>query len=50
MGTHINDPGLLKEIGLPEDLRIVAPIVVGHPKRIPDPPERNEPHIIKVVS
>ena len=50
MGGRMNDPEILNEIGLPEDYRIVAPIIMGYPKKIPDIPERKAPHILKVVS
>ena len=49
-GTNIQDPGLLKLIGMTEDHKIVAPLIIGYPKSIPSPPERMEPQILKVVS
>ena len=49
LGQHIQDPELLNEIGLPEDHELVAPIVVGYPKRIPDVPERAEPKILNIL-
>jgi nitroreductase len=49
LGKHIQDPGLLEEIGLPEDCKIVAPIIVGYPRAIPDIPERMEPQILRVI-
>jgi hypothetical protein len=48
-GKHIQDPGLLEEIGMPEDCEIVAPIIVGYPKNIPDLPERMDPQILRVI-
>ena len=50
LGQHIRDPELLKTIGLPEDHELVAPIVVGYPKSIPDVPERAEPQILNILS
>jgi nitroreductase len=50
LGQHVQDPGLLEEIGMPEDCKIVAPIIVGYPRGIPDVPERMDPHILKIVS
>jgi len=41
---------LLNLMGLPEDHKIVAPIIVGYPKNIPNLPERMEPQILKIVS
>jgi nitroreductase len=50
LGAHIRDPKLLEEIGLTDDLAIVAPIIVGYPKAIPAIPPRNEPIILKTIS
>jgi nitroreductase len=50
LGSDIRNPETLEEIGLPENHRIVAPMIVGYPKIIPNPPERNEPQILKVIS
>jgi nitroreductase len=50
LGSNIRDPEMLKAIGMPEDCQIVAPIIVGYPKRIPAPPARNKPKILKIVS
>ena len=50
LGTSIQDPGLLERMGMGEDYRIVAPIIVGYPRAIPDIPERMEPQILKTVS
>jgi nitroreductase len=49
LGSHIRDEGLKKEIGLPEDHTIVAPIIVGWPKAIPPPAERKKPQILKII-
>jgi nitroreductase len=49
-GTNIQDPELLKLIGMPEDHKIVAPLILGYPKSIPSLPERLEPQILKIVS
>ena len=50
LGQHIRDPELRKAIGLPEDHDIVAPIVVGYPKSIPEVPERAKPQILKILA
>lgn len=47
LGDRIEDPELRKEIGLPEDYKIVAPIILGYPKQIPPIPDRNQPVILK---
>ena len=49
-GAEVRDAELLKEIGLPEGHRIIAPIILGYPKAIPAPTERNEPVILKIIS
>lgn len=50
VGRHVRDPKLLEVIGVPEDCEIVAPIIVGYPKSIPEPPARKEPKILKIIS
>jgi nitroreductase len=50
LGTNIHDPELLNQIGMPDDHKIVAPLILGYPKNIPDLPERLEPQILKIVS
>jgi len=50
LGAEIRDPEIRKEIGLTDDLAIVAPIIIGHPRKIPNPPPRNEPQILKVIT
>jgi nitroreductase len=49
-GAEIKDPEILQEIGLPENYRIIAPIILGYPKSIPPMPERKEPKILKIIS
>jgi nitroreductase len=49
-GAQINDREILDEMGIPENYRIVAPIILGYPKTIPDMPERREPKLLKVLS
>jgi nitroreductase len=50
LGTNVRNPELMREIGIPEDCRIVAPIIIGYPTSIPEPSVRNKPRILKVVS
>jgi len=50
LGNYINDPELLKELGIVDDCCIVAPIILGYPKRIPKASERREPQILGVIS
>ena len=50
LGMNVRNPEIRREIGIPEDCRIVAPIIIGYPKSIPEPSARNKPRILKVVS
>ena len=49
LGSRIKNPDILKEIGLPADHRIIAPIILGYPEEIPETPKRNEPQILKIM-
>ncbi|MBW1710635.1 MAG: nitroreductase family protein [Deltaproteobacteria bacterium] len=49
-GAQIKDPEILAELGIPENYRIIAPIILGYPRSIPPMPERKEPKILKVIS
>lgn len=48
-GTEINDPTLKEELGIPEGHKIVAPLALGYPKKIPAIPSRKEPQVLKVI-
>jgi nitroreductase len=49
LGAHIRDRKILEEIGVPEDCRIVAPLILGYPVSIPAASERRAPDIVKVI-
>jgi len=49
LGSDVRDPELRGELGLSDDLRIVAPIIVGHPVSIPPAPRREPPVILKIL-
>lgn len=49
LGTPLQDPAIREEIGLPDDCRIVAPVIIGYPASIPEPLPREEPKILKIV-
>ncbi|HHO76716.1 MAG TPA: nitroreductase family protein [Deltaproteobacteria bacterium] len=49
LGSYIRDPGLLEEIGVPDNHRIIAPVIMGYPKNIPERPQRKEPRIFKII-
>jgi len=49
LGSHLRDADILDEIGMPEDCRIVAPVIVGYPATIPPASERHAPAIVKII-
>ncbi|MBW2061695.1 MAG: nitroreductase family protein [Deltaproteobacteria bacterium] len=49
-GAELKDPEILQELGLPDNYKIIAPIILGYPRSIPSMPERKEPKILKVIS
>jgi len=50
LGANIRDPQLKGELGIPDNYRIVAPIILGYPKAIPAPSERHAPEILRVIT
>ena len=50
LGSYIRDQKIKAEIGMLDDCRIVAPIIIGYPKEIPAASERHAPQILKIVS
>ena len=48
--TEIGDSELRNELGLPDNHRIVAPIALGYPEKIPGIPHRKEPHILNIIN
>ncbi len=49
LGSQIRDRKTLDDLGVPEDCRIVAPIIIGYPTSIPVASERHAPNILKVI-
>jgi nitroreductase len=49
LGAHIRDRAILSEIGVPDDCRIVAPVILGYPANIPPASERRVPEIVKMI-
>lgn len=47
--AEIHSTELLNELGIPENYKIVAPIALGYPEKIPGIPHRKEPEILKVI-
>lgn len=50
LGSSITDRETLDAIGVPEDCRIIAPVILGYPLSIPDPPDREAPKILHIVT
>lgn len=50
LGANIRDPKLRGELGFSENLRIVAPILLGYPKAIPAASQRHAPEIVRVIT
>ena len=50
LGIEIKDQEMINELGIPENCRIVAPIILGYPEKIPAAPKRKEPEIVKIVT
>jgi nitroreductase len=48
-GTEVYDTNLRNELGIPENHKIVAPIAIGYPEKIPDIPKRREPQICSII-
>jgi nitroreductase len=49
LGAQIRNPDVLREIGLADGYRVIAPIIMGFPKSIPEPRERRKPDVVKLV-
>lgn len=47
--TEIHDPEMRRELGIPDDHTIVAPIALGYPAKVPGIPHRKEPQILKII-
>lgn len=50
LGATLTDTDSRKEIGISDTHKIVAPIILGYPKRIPKLPERKNPQILKIIT
>lgn len=49
LGADIRDSAMRAELGLSDEIRIVAPIILGYPKQIPPAPPRKPPRIVAVI-
>ena len=50
LGSDVRNPGIREELGLTDELKIVAPIIIGYPVSIPQAPRREPPVILKIIS
>jgi nitroreductase len=50
LGGDIQSQQLRNDLGMPEGYSIVAPVIIGYPKQIPDVRKRENPQILKVIS
>jgi nitroreductase len=50
LGRFIKDRELLDLMGMPDGDQIIAPIIIGYPKDVPDVPDRMGPQVLKIVS
>lgn len=50
LGANIRSPQLRGELGISDNQRIIAPIILGYPKAIPAPSERHAPEILRVIT
>jgi len=48
LGANIRDRQILLEMGITDDYRIVAPVIIGYPVSIPEASERHAPDIVKI--
>jgi len=49
LGSDVQDPAFRAELGLSDDLKIVAPIIIGYPESIPPARRREPPVILKII-
>jgi nitroreductase len=49
LGANLRSEAILSEIGVPEDCRIIAPVIIGYPVAIPAASERHAPVIVKII-
>lgn len=50
LGAYIRDQEIKAALAMPDDCRIVAPVIIGYPKEIPQAIERNAPQILRIVN
>jgi nitroreductase len=50
LGAHIRETQTKAAMGIPDNCRIVAPVILGYPRAIPAAPERKDPQILKIIS
>jgi len=50
LGAEIEGPALRNELGIPDDCKIVAPIILGCADKVPPIPKRKDPEILKIIT
>ena len=50
LGAEIYDQQMRNELGIPDDCKIVAPIILGYAEKVPPIPKRKEPEILKIIT
>ncbi len=50
LGSRVTDREALGIIGVPEGYRIIAPLILGYLRTVPDPPKREAPRILRILS
>lgn len=50
LGNFIKDTGMLADMGITGDLQIIAPLILGYPKRIPRASSRKDPRVLGVIN
>jgi len=49
LGANVRDSSLRRELCVPDDYRIVAPIIIGYPKGIPEASARHDARVLKII-
>lgn len=49
LGSNIRSSEILGQMCIPDDFRIVAPVILGYPASIPAASDRHAPEILKVI-
>ena len=50
LGAYVRDPETKAQMGIADDCRIVAPVIIGYPQTIPALPPRRALQILKIIN